>query len=728
MKKIMVHIFHMDSKGICSFYDKYSFDKYISNKIYDEKKCSYLILKEDGSYSPPLARDGSIYEIERIKKQFVTVVIKEEKPAQTTISHSSTNYAEHNAYKVAFDTKLVGKINSDRTRLLAAIRDVNQNCEFHNLYSPTVSICQGSGSGKSKLACSLDSDLACGYVVFRGMEELAYPEKSSLGKMMMACPLPMKKNSFDCTFLSETNIGVYVHIIYAIVSDYLARVKSLKKGMGITGPISVSQSQQIRQVILREFIEGTFTGEQIENFENGIKLIDLVKGKMEELSFDKFAGRIKTCCDDISHELSLLSATSPLVIVLDEVHILSGYDETIGTARLNLLRRAMHALGTQSGIVFVTLGTKSDYNDLNPIAATDSMRDCNRTEIYPPFIVSRNTDIFRNQIAKLSISSEMLKDPRMILIRFSMGRPLWCSLAISEVIRIAAIKLANSSLESGQAFVACWMLRTGIPASPHMVETSRHLLKSNMATLLDIHPELPLMNVCYPSEPVLAMAADDLVSRNLIAYFKNLRNHLVCKGFDRGDLAEVIAAEICIEAASNAKRLDISTTAICKALDEIELTKSKKFILESHIDPNILAEKAKKYNVGDCDVPKEAVEHMKMTTLENFLKSLYGEKNYENLNLESTVSRRMLNGIVNFNHFIRLNTNFNFSSILDGLNKSTNIEPRLQKFPSGGGRSVRCRALCNLGLKRGAAFFAPEHYPGTDLLIPICLEGNLFIY
>ena len=53
----------------------------------------------------------------------------------------------------------------------------------------------GSGSGKSKLACSLDSDLACGYVVFRGMEELAYPEKSSLGKMMMACP-PHEKEFF----------------------------------------------------------------------------------------------------------------------------------------------------------------------------------------------------------------------------------------------------------------------------------------------------------------------------------------------------------------------------------------------------------------------------------------------------------------------------------------------------------------------------------------------------
>ena len=43
--------------------------------------------------------------------------------------------------------------------------------------------------------------------------------------------------------------------------------------------------------------------------------------------------------------LNFASATSPLVIVLDEVHMLSGYDETIGTARLNLLRRAMHAHG-----------------------------------------------------------------------------------------------------------------------------------------------------------------------------------------------------------------------------------------------------------------------------------------------------------------------------------------------------------------------------------------------
>ena len=96
--------------------------------------------------------------------------------------------------------------------------------------------------------------------------------------------------------------------------------------------------------------------------------------------------------------LNFPSATSPLVIVLDEVHMLSGYDETIGTARLNLLRRATHALGTQSGIVFVTLGTESDYNDLNPIAGTDSMRDSNRTAIYQPFIVSRNTDIFRSRL------------------------------------------------------------------------------------------------------------------------------------------------------------------------------------------------------------------------------------------------------------------------------------------------------------------------------------------
>ena len=135
----------------------------------------------------------------------------------------------------------------------------------------------------------------------------------------------MKKNSFDCTFLSETNIE-YTYISYTrLFPDYLARVKSLKKGMGITGPISVSQSQQIRQVILREFIEGTFTGEQIENFENGIKLIDLVKGKWKNYHLINLLGRIKTCCDDISHELTSLSATSPLVIVLDR----SSYPERI---------------------------------------------------------------------------------------------------------------------------------------------------------------------------------------------------------------------------------------------------------------------------------------------------------------------------------------------------------------------------------------------------------------
>ena len=75
-----------------------------------------------------------------------------------------------------------------------------------------------------------------------------------------------------------------------------------------------------------------------------------------------------------------------------------------------------------------------------------------------------------------------------------------------------------NSVESGEALVACWMLRIGIPASPHMIDTSRHLVKSNMATLLDIRPTQPLMNVCYPSEPALAIAAQSLVESNLTQY------------------------------------------------------------------------------------------------------------------------------------------------------------------------------------------------------------------
>lgn len=735
---MIVHVFRIDENKKSIFVNQYNFETYMSMSKFpglnEKMKPVFSILREDGTKSPGLNFAGSIKEIEGLKKKFVTVII-EEKQLQNTKSTSSfgpEDYITHDAYIVAFITELAGKVEKDKMRLLSSIRDVNCNMEKHNLYYPTISICQGSGSGKTKLACSLDAEIPCAYVVLRLKDELAYPQKSRLGDLFFNCALPCPENSFNCKSLGDTNIGIYVNLIYAITADYLARVKVLKSDK------RKLSSRTIRKTILKEFVEGKFFGPALEKFQRGdhIQLSSSIIKTVEPEEIERLS-------KEISKELGLPSESSPLILILDEVDLLGEEAEEktstsllgqvdsspSSVSRLRLLRRAMHALGTKSGLVFLTLGTRAVYMKLNPKVGSDSMRDDKRSELYPPFIISRNTDIFNTEISKLEISPAMLMDPRMVLVRFAMGRPLWCSLAISQVLTMAKKKLQNSSMETGEALIACWILRTGIPASPHMIDTIRQLVKSNMATLLDIHPNLPLMNICYPSEPALGMAAQKIVDENLVSYFKMLRNYLVCKGFDRVYLAETLTAEICLQAVYKANRIELDPSHPCQELNSLKFINSKKFILQVLVDAKTLEEKANDYKLNDCSIISTAKDCMKLTTLENFLKSLYKDY-YHALNLEESIDKRMLKGLVDFNHFIRLNKGFPLTDFFEQEEIGANMKDKLPEFedPTISHRKFQCRGFNQLGLKRGAAFFMPEGYPGLDLFIPICLESNQMFF
>lgn len=747
-RKIIVHIFSIDKDKKSRFVRTYDLEALY---IYAKSADTFFVLKEKNSLSPESNFDFAAKEILNMKKKFATLLIytKSFDKTRDDSSLSSDDAMNHFAYIVAFSAQLIGSAADDKMRLLASIDDVNRNMSKHNLYIPAISICQGSGSGKTKLSCSLDSDLPCAYIVFREEGELSYPMKSRLGDLFLSCPLPLPEYSFKSQSLSKTNIGVYLRLIFAIVSDYLESILTLRENLKIRvgDKIFKGKSKFIRQKILQDCIEGKFFGTELKKFE------DLSARNPHEILADADAlpANIQNICEKISQNLNLPPGSAPLVITLDEVYLLSGDSKNVRVTstneelmdssversnvvtRLRLLRRAMHALGLKSGIVFLTLGTKIDYADLNPKVGTDSMRNENRSELYPPFILSSNTDLFYTEIANLPISAEMLKDPRMILVRYAMGRPLWGSLAISEVVRMAEKKLENSSIESGEALIACWMLRTGIPASPHMIDISRHLVKSNMATLLNIHPNMPLMNVCYPSEPVLGMAAQELVDRHLIDYFANLRRHLMCKGFDRGDLAETLAAEICLQAVYKAEHVQPYLKNVCKDLDSLDFINSRKFVLENQVDAKILEDQVKKLNIETCSVASAALGYMKLTTVEGFLRALYGE-HYNLLKLDQSISPRMLKGIIDFNHFIRLNDGFNLQDFfsnqeIEEIRKHKQHLPLInERKPSSSRKRFFCRAFNQLGLKRGAAFFLPEGYPGTDLMIPICLEGKKVLF
>jgi len=673
----------------------------------------YYIAEESGSLSKEFTADQVILELKSKSQKYYTVFIEKRKVSEK--EHKS-EVMKHDEYKVAFSSPLKGEFSSDLKRMTELIKYVNNNAEELALHSPSISICQSSGSGKTKLACSVVEEFPTAYVVFRESDSISFPEQNYIGDLFKKCKMPLSQNGFTGN-LVESNIGVYCTLILAIMEDYFERATVLKN--------QNMNSKEIQEAILKEFVLGTFKGNALGKLTNEVAI--------EPLSFDQYAQKFKTLSRRIGRILyGDAEKDRPFVLIFDEAPLLSEMvNARANVSRFRLLRRALHALGTSSYSVFLLLGTKANYVDLSPEIRDDSLRDSNRKNVLPAFIVSRNWDIFGEPISKLEISDKVMLDPRFALMLFSLGRPLWSSLSISKVVKIAVTKLRNSSLESGEAYYACWCIRTGLPAGPRFVELCHHLIKSNMATLLNVHPSGKLMNVCYPSEPVLAMAAKEIIAKNPVDYFTKINQFLRINEINRGDLAEILSSEFCLQAISTAKGESLEEHKGVGGFDDESMgfSNQKSFILKSTFNsPEEFQAIKDEVNgtLSESFIKDVADECHKVVTVKNFLISLYGQGNFDDFIGKSSdlISDDLLNGLLNFTHFIRLNNDFPFNELFSTSELSGKPIALERASPFATNANTICRETIQYALKRSAAFFAPALNYGVDMFLPVCLRGK----
>jgi hypothetical protein len=159
----------------------------------------------------------------------------------------------------------------------------------------------------------------------------------------------------------------------------------LKSELNVSGQISPEESKGIRRRIMQECVEAKFFGPELETF------IQMKSFELLSTAFSSVSYEIWKIGKKISAELDRPLESSTLVITLDEVNLLNfdikksfadslkdysatstDYDSIL--TRLRLLRRAMHALGPNSNIVFLTLGTQPDYTDSYPSVVTSSSK------------------------------------------------------------------------------------------------------------------------------------------------------------------------------------------------------------------------------------------------------------------------------------------------------------------------------------------------------------------
>lgn len=219
-----------------------------------------------------------------------------------------------------------------------------------------------------------------------------------------------------------------------------------------------------------------------------------------------------------------------------------------------------------------------------------------------------------------------------------------------------------------------------------------------------------------------------------------MNHYLRINEINRGELGEILTSEFCLQAMAKAKREPFLDLDLKEKKEEgikqgseirfnhtsMEFANSKSFILKPLFEKNRfnVLKNELHANISDSSSIEDIAEKSyKVVTVKNFLISLYGQANFDSIMSASMISEDLLNGLLNFTHFIRLGKDFPFDEMFDADELSG--EPvGLIPATKEGSKSI-CRETIQYGLKRSAAFFAPELNYGVDLFLPVCFRGGI---
>lgn len=660
-----------------------------------------------------ISKDNDGHEMRIPCQNFMTFFLSE-KPVQIVEADPSI--------KASFFSNLKGEGAEEVDRLADYIKSLDNiySQAKKEFYAPVLNICQSSGSGKSKVALELMAKFPSIYVVFRGTRDSGYPRSSSLSQLFLLSNFGTSTlNDSESThiFAKTTIVGLYLILLRSILREYITFLETHRK-------------EEVLTHVFKQVATGIMSDpEIIARFNTYLRDCNDTIGVV--------VSHCRDCLQRIYSEFE-----DPFVFIFDEATFLaelkSETKDQLGsiTDRFRLLRRAFNRIGFAQHVMALTLGTNSDISDLNPSVSSISFREFSGELLFPPFVLANNWDILAQsaEFDKIKISQDVLLSGRLLIVLFSMGRPIWSSISFDSVVLIALTKLRNHSVDTGESFLAAWMIRAGVTVHPSHIIAKR-LVKSVLATVLAISPDQRSLCIYYPSEPVLAMAARELIAEtsttnNRLVYYEQLRNFIEMRAIDAGRFAEIISVDICLTA------IDKSTSLACnwsRTNNLPNMCSNNKFVLEREINPGKTIQRINIENeISNSFTESVLSKYYKVISVESFLQRLYGSEVFEQLKF--TVPGIVLSGFVNATHFVQLNQ--------DTLPEIPNVDAednekdrhlenlRGSTFSCADSRyvgetypcNVICHELLETGLLRQSGFIMPANYYGIDLIIPVCLN------
>jgi hypothetical protein len=652
---------------------------------------------------------------------------------------------------LSFDAILKSNGKKEKNRLKSCINMIDRVkiSSAKSFFAPFLNVCQSSGSGKSKIATELMFEMASFYVVLREevldketseRAQAGYPYMSKVSKLFLDVTFQMKddSNALD-DHPSDSTVGRYLLLLKVLFSDYLNNLKVLFENEGNNN----NGLKYALKDLYHEIMNGNFMGGELKLFSsspnwkkiyiniNNYKLTEIKDSNSVFLSMENIIKACKSHLLDIYALQKSASIDNPFVLIVDEASLLSSKSSDSGLNCFRLFRRAVNRLGRESKFVVLTLGTNSDVLDLNPELTFDSFRVLSVSgEVYAPFILSRNWDVLMDseELHESPIGYNEMVMGRMMIFWFSLGRPLWSSINFSLLEDVIRIKITNNSIESGEAYLAFWMIRVGLLVNPTNVIT-HHLVKSLMATILHVSSDLRSMRVYYPSEPALAVGVRSILmeSAHLEKYYSTLEKFIKARAIDTGRFSEIISADVCLLAIARAKDkkkqcywdYNNKLPKVCKVNGFI-LESSEFHTLESREKIDKLVSTVDQSSKND-NLRKLFEDSYIIMDGKVFIESLYGSAS--NM-FTSFIPELIKTALLNMTHYTQVSNYFPFEALKteSGAKLQANVPPLVD--------SKRSRGFCNqitfeilesMIIRGSGIMLAPGTF-GLDHVIPICFK------
>lgn len=650
-----------------------------------------------------------------------------------------------------------------------------------NCLAPLVSLCQSSGSGKSKIALELIKKNLGYYIVFRSTGQTGYPRRNIISGTLKSIISSYRDNvnCLDDILYDKCTVGKILNFIASIIVKYvrdfveLSKIKSFSETVECLGErFQNNESLGLECLIPDEEMDQLYKLKldpkvSVIKVKSVALFISQILSDPRKCFLENIDSKSENVCEMISTKLH----SCPFILAIDEAELLAKetYNQE-GTGRIvtgfQILRRALSYLEKETMMMVLTLGTKSNVLDLNPPVEDNSYRFSSSEKSVPePIILSSNLNILSKEysVKYLKPSYKLLSNPVFFKYLVTRGHGIWCSLPFNGLVSIGESKIKNGTSETKGYILALWMILTGLAANPLSVEAGT-LVSSHMAYLIDLRNKLKNLIVSYPSEPILAIVAHKLIDDlNDDELFAVLKEKFEAVDLNCGSLAETFAEMILLRAihksapmpyygihADERRYENFLDEIIGLAPELIDLWESHAHVLEDTPRAKLLSkignlarisfdlkDKTDEISINKKKEIDEEKEEL-MKDLEKFPRLPGLEyrtfKNYEVHTLGGTLSQlcgitrdemvsnglpeKVLNAVVTANHFVHLNRFPVESEIVD-------------KLPAADNRiAMKCRTLddklLRLAALQHAGLIMEPGYFGYDFAIPYCTEDDTF--